>query len=490
MSQPRRFLQLPFHHPQKGWRMVNYHQSERVEQVPAGSAFQDGINILSQGCPPQRGLDGQVGPPGCLPYSAHIPPSQEIPKVSMESTGIPVPVPSFRVGHGSQSLYKTHEAGRTCLRQQGMRLVQYLEDTLLVAESPEALKAYLRKAANLLEELGFLLNKKKCVWTLTQRIEFLGLEVDSNTIHLYTFLYTRTDNCALRLPHQPLLYMYAPPLFTQEAGEDQEGMQECESSRPPDSQKADWTAYLYHPSSATSTTTLPSTAAPQGESVKTQSPLLQHQNPSGRGRPEGSRLVDCSCNRIQWQTYQAPKGRENNASTTCWGASCQGVQTGGPWDQREAQMHINWLELKAAFLALETFAANRTNVHVLLLLDNRTAIALRNKKGSPHSKNQIWQFSSGSDVWWRVSQYTCLRERRMSGQIGIRDADQISATGGWIPKYFNKFSTGGDRCKWICLQWDTMYSYLGTSSQTQEQWQWMPLLRTGQVWLRMPSRLF
>ena len=43
----------------------------------------------------------------------------------------------------------------------------------------------MRKAANLLEELSFLLNKKKCVWAPTQRIEFLGFEVDSNTTHLY-----------------------------------------------------------------------------------------------------------------------------------------------------------------------------------------------------------------------------------------------------------------------------------------------------------------
>ena len=40
----------------------------------------------------------------------------------------------------------------TCLRQQGIRLVQYLDDTLLVAESPEVLRAHLRKAANLLED--------------------------------------------------------------------------------------------------------------------------------------------------------------------------------------------------------------------------------------------------------------------------------------------------------------------------------------------------
>ena len=153
-------------------------------------------------------------------------------------------MPSSWVSHGSQSLYRIHEDGSD--------LSQTEEDQIspvLVAESPEALKSHMRKEANLLEELGFLLNKK-CIWTPTQRREFLRFKVDPNTMHLF-------------LP------------------EDQEGMQECDSSRPPGSQKAsssDWPVYLYNPSDATSTTTLPCTAAPQEESIKRQSPLLQ---PSG-----------------------------------------------------------------------------------------------------------------------------------------------------------------------------------------------------------------
>ena len=92
----------------------------------------------------------------------------------MENTDIPVPVPSFWFGHSSQSLYKTHVVSSDLPQT---ALVQYLDDTLLVAESPEALRAHLRK------ELGFLL-KKKCVWTPTQRIEFLGFEMVSKTMHL------------------------------------------------------------------------------------------------------------------------------------------------------------------------------------------------------------------------------------------------------------------------------------------------------------------
>ena len=46
--------------------------------------------------------------------------------------------------------------------------------------------------------------------------------------------------------------------------------------------------------------------------------------------------------------------------------------------------HINILELKAAFLDLQTFAAQFSNGHILLLIDNTMAIAYINHKGGKH----------------------------------------------------------------------------------------------------------
>ena len=69
------------------------------------------------------------------------------------------------------------------------------------------------------------------------------------------------------------------------------------------------------------------------------------------------------CNGKPIKFPNAERIMESNASTTGWVTSCQGVQTGSQWDQREAQMHINWLELKATFIAMETFAAKWMNVH-------------------------------------------------------------------------------------------------------------------------------
>jgi len=69
---------------------------------------------------------------------------------------------------------------------------------------------------------------------------------------------------------------------------------------------------------------------------------------------------------------------ESDASKLGWGAHCQDIQTGGPWTREEARYHINTLELKAAFLALQTFGGQLTHSHILLLMDNRTVIAFIN----------------------------------------------------------------------------------------------------------------
>ena len=104
---------------------------------------------------------------------------------------------------------------------------------------------------------------------------------------------------------------------------------------------------------------------------------------------------------MEWQTNQFTNSRPtltSDASTLGWGASCGTSQTGAPWTMEEARTHINLLELRAAFLALQTYGAQLENQHILLLIDNRTAIAYLNHKGGTISKDlsnlavEIWEW--------------------------------------------------------------------------------------------------
>ena len=77
---------------------------------------------------------------------------------------------------------------------------------------------------------------------------------------------------------------------------------------------------------------------------------------------------------------------ESDASNMGWGAVLNGqTPTGGFWSAEEGRYHINYLELLAAFLALQAFEKNRTNTTVLFRLDNVTAVTYINQKGGTTS---------------------------------------------------------------------------------------------------------
>ena len=87
-----------------------------------------------------------------------------------------------------------------------------------------------------------------------------------------------------------------------------------------------------------------------------------------------------------------------DASKTGWGATCQGSDTRGPWEAQERAEHINLLELKAAFPALQNTASHRLGLHILLLIDNMTPLAYISHKGGTPSQTlsdramELWEW--------------------------------------------------------------------------------------------------
>jgi hypothetical protein len=65
------------------------------------------------------------------------------------------------------------------LRSQGIRLIIYLDDILIIASSVETLNLHKKIAIDLLESLGFLINYKKSNLIPSQQIVFLGMLVDA-----------------------------------------------------------------------------------------------------------------------------------------------------------------------------------------------------------------------------------------------------------------------------------------------------------------------
>jgi hypothetical protein len=70
------------------------------------------------------------------------------------------------------------------LRQWGIRLIIYLDDILIMAESQNLVLHQAASTLNLLESLGFLVNYKKSQLVPSQQLEFLGLLIDSRGLTL------------------------------------------------------------------------------------------------------------------------------------------------------------------------------------------------------------------------------------------------------------------------------------------------------------------
>ena len=74
-----------------------------------------------------------------------------------------------------------------------------------------------------------------------------------------------------------------------------------------------------------------------------------------------------------------------DASKLGWGAVLDTQSTGGLWSSTESQNHINYLELLAVFLGLQTFCSSLHDCHIRLMIDNTTAAAVINHMGTSHS---------------------------------------------------------------------------------------------------------
>ena len=74
-----------------------------------------------------------------------------------------------------------------------------------------------------------------------------------------------------------------------------------------------------------------------------------------------------------------------DASKEGWGTHLNERTARGHWSLPESKLHINYLELKAVFLALREFQDLCVNNIVLVATDNTTVVAYINKEGGMRS---------------------------------------------------------------------------------------------------------
>ena len=118
---------------------------------------------------------------------------------------------------------------------------------------------------------------------------------------------------------------------------------------------------------------------------------------------------------------------ESDSSMTGYGGHdlTNNTQFSGTWNLHEKTFHINYLELKAAFLSLKHFCGETKNEHVQLFLDNTVAIKYLTKMGGRKSRLN----TLAREIWcWREKRNIWLAVFHIAGSLNVR-ADALSRAG-------------------------------------------------------------
>ena len=89
---------------------------------------------------------------------------------------------------------------------------------------------------------------------------------------------------------------------------------------------------------------------------------------------------------------------QTDASKKGWGASCQGIRTGGPWSSQEESLHINHQELIAINYGIKAIHRVKGSLAYHIQVDNTTALAYLVKMGGSKSlemtkvSKEIWSY--------------------------------------------------------------------------------------------------
>lgn len=251
------------------------------------------------------------------------------------------------------------------LRRKAIRVLIYLDDFLLLAATVEEAVKNTQLVVNLLQSRGFTINPKKSLLIPTQVINFLGFKIDSTRMML-SLPAEKTakilDCCRRFLVSQSITLRNLASLI---------GL--LESSRP-----AIWRAPLHFRHLQSDLI--------RGLQMNQESyDAVIALSPSARAELAWWLKHTLNANGSPVHLPPPDMTITTDASRKGWGAVHQSFRTNGRWSQKESLQHINYLELKASFLALKTFLKGKSHVTVSLQLDNTTAIAYINNKGGTRS---------------------------------------------------------------------------------------------------------
>ena len=112
--------------------------------------------------------------------------SQKVPTFLKDGKEVSVPSVSFRTQLCPQDFYKINQLPIAALcGARGIRLIAYLDYFLVLARRRQELCRHTNMVLDILDQVGFQRNPKKCHLTPRQRFDYLGLQLDSRELRVF-----------------------------------------------------------------------------------------------------------------------------------------------------------------------------------------------------------------------------------------------------------------------------------------------------------------
>ena len=298
------------------------------------------------------------------------------------------------------------------LRQVGCRLIIYLDDLLIVHQDNVQLQQIIPLIRQLFECLGLIVNHKKSILDPTQGLEFLGFEIhtQSMTMSLPQEKMRKIQQDARRLAAKTSVSIREIAQFVGKATATMRAL----PTAPLHYRALQLLMNSVHPED-------------QGqEGVTSKFSTVVPLNPRSKSDLSWWISLDRKSLSTPIVLLTPSMTIESDASTKGWGAVLNGqTRTGGIWSVQEQEYHINYLELLAAFLALQTFGKTWTDIVVLCRLDNVTAVTYINQKGGTAS-SLLCQLAI--TIWnWCITRNISLTAEHLPGHLNTI-ADHESRT--------------------------------------------------------------
>ena len=276
------------------------------------------------------------------------------------------------------------------LREQGHMNSPYIDDILLIGDTWVDCSNNVRDTIVMSLKAGFAVHPGKSIFIPTQRIEFLGFWLDSEHMTV-TLTYRKAEKikqlCAeLRHFNKPTIRTVARVVG------------KLVSSFP-----AVLHGKLFYR---------------QLDNEKTEALKLKAGNFEAKMKLSELAKIDLKWWEDNILNASAPMVHDkpsltvySDASLSGWGGVRDDLKTGGNWSLSETKIHINVLELMAALYVLASLCNNCRDMHIRIMIDNKTEVSYINGMGGRKIAcnkiaRQIWEWCRNRNVWLSAAYLT------------------------------------------------------------------------------------